>query len=146
MQIIADNIRSLISESKPRLLVISEEQAGQKPGPDAWSKKEILGHLIDSAMNNHQRVVRAGYNNAMDFPPYDQNNWVKVQRYHQVSWNDLISLFEQLNLHFCRAVEILPQECLGNACNIGKESSVTIEFVIQDYLRHLEHHLRKILD
>ncbi|MFC1515269.1 DinB family protein [Thermodesulfobacteriota bacterium] len=145
MKIIADKIRELIEGAKPDLLKISPEIAGKKADPDIWSKKEILGHLIDSASNNHQRLVRGAQNAARDFPTYNQDRWVKVQCYNEMDWLDLVDLFVEYNFHLCRVIAFLPREVLGNLCNVGKKNPVTLKFVIEDYLRHLRHHIEDIL-
>jgi len=145
MKIIADKIRELIEGAKPELLKISPEIAGKKAGPDIWSKKEILGHLIDSASNNHQRFVRGAQNAARDFPTYNQDGWVEVQCYNEMDWLNLVDLFFRYNLHLCRVIGFLPREVLDNPCNVGKKNPVTLKFVIEDYLRHLRHHIEDIL-
>lgn len=145
MKEIASKIRETVKNTKPELLKISQEDAGKKSSPSSWSKKEILGHLIDSASNNHQRFVRAAQNIAGDFPTYNQNRWVEVQKYNDRNWDDLIELFSNYNLHLSHVIDCLPPEALNNNCNIGKEDHVSLEFVIRDYLRHLEHHIEKIL-
>jgi hypothetical protein len=145
MKEIAAEIREIVIWAKGELLKIAPEAAGVKRSPDAWSKKEVIGHLIDSASNNHQRFVRGTQNIAGDFPTYNQNRWVEVQCYNEMDWPALVELFCQYNLHLSRVIECLHQEVLGNPCNIGKENPVALEFVIQDYLRHLRHHLEKIL-
>lgn len=146
MKTTSEKIHEIIVATKPELLKIPPEVASKKRGPDTWSKKEILGHLIDSASNNHQRFVRAAQNIAGDFPTYDQNRWVEVQRYNEANWSGLVELFSQYNLHLCRVIDSLPLEALNNPCNIGKENPVTLEFVIEDYLRHLRHHVEQILE
>src|SRR3989304_6658487 len=98
MKTTSEQIRELILASKPKLLNIPPDIASKKLSPDVWSKKEILGHLIDSASNNHQRFVRAAQNIASDFPTYNQNRWVAVQRYNEANWSDLVELFSQYNL------------------------------------------------
>lgn len=145
MHTISKKIYEIITTVRPRLLEISSDLASKKGRSDLWSKKEILGHLIDSTANNHQRIVRGGQNMAGDFPVYNQNRWVEVQHYQEMNWQDLIELFFQYNLHLCRVIDFLPQEALSNSCNIGKENPVTLEFVITDYLRHLGLHLGDIL-
>lgn len=145
METVSKNIKEVIVKSKPELLKISEESASTKLNPASWSKKEILGHLIDSASNNHQRFVRAAQNIAIDFPAYNQNKWVEIQQYNKTSWANLIELFSYYNLHLCNVIDSLPLEALNNKCNIGKIEPVPLEFVIKDYLRHLKHHIEKIL-
>jgi hypothetical protein len=146
MKTTSKKIREIVSVTKPQLLKIPSEVSSKKPSLNTWSKKEILGHLIDSASNNHQRFVRGAQNLAGDFPTYNQNRWVDVQHYNDMNWTDLIEFFSQYNLHLCRVIDSLPQEALGNPCNIGKENPVTLEFVIDDYLRHLRHHIDQILE
>ena len=143
---ISEKIRETISAAKPKLLKIFPELASHKSRPGSWSKKEILGHLIDSASNNHQRFVRGAQNAAMDFPVYKQDPWVEVQHYNDLEWTNLIELFYQYNYHISRVIEFLPAESLNNLCNIGKENPATLKFVVEDYLRHLNHHLEKILE
>jgi hypothetical protein len=145
MKTTSERIREMVVAAKPQLLKIPPDDASKKLRPDTWSKKEVLGHLIDSASNNHQRFVRAAQNIAGDFPTYNQNRWVEVQRYNEMNWSDLVELFSQYNLHLCRVIELLPREVLNNPCNIGKENPVTLEFVIEDYLRHLGHHIEEML-
>jgi hypothetical protein len=145
MEKLSDKIRATIEHAKPVLLGISPDFASIKPAPEEWSKKQILGHLIDSALNNHQRCVRGGYNAAEQFPPYNQNRWVEIQGYQERDWVDLINLWELNNLHLCQVLDRLPLKDLDNLCNIGRESPVTLGFVMEDYLRHLKMHLDQIL-
>ena len=143
---VSEKIRETISAAKPKLLKISSGLASKKSSSTSWSKKEILGHLIDSASNNHQRFVRGAQNTAIDFPVYKQDPWVEVQHYNDMEWTSLIELFYQYNYHISRVIEFLPEESLNNFCNIGKENPAALKFVIEDYLRHLNHHLEKILE
>lgn len=145
MKTIADQIRQVIATAKPKLLNLAPEIAHQKENPDNWSRQEILGHLIDSALNNHQRFVRGAQDVAGDFPTYNQTRWVEVQCYNAMDWVDLVDLFVQYNYHICRVIEVLPQDVLSNPCNIGKDTPATLEFVIEDYLRHLRLHIEQIL-
>ncbi|MCL4299975.1 MAG: DinB family protein [Anaerolineae bacterium] len=142
----ADKIRELITTSKPRLLSIPLDTANKKASPESWSKQEILGHLIDSAANNHQRFVRGAQNVAADFPTYHQSRWVEVQGYNLMNWVELVDFFAHYNLHLCRVIDALPEEVLNNPCHIGQEKPVPLSFVIEDYLRHLRQHLVEILE
>ena len=145
MKEITDAIRKIVNQARESLFHLRADQVSLKIDPDKWSKKEILGHLIDSAANNHQRFVRAGYNAAGAFPPYDQNEWVRIQHYQDTEWNDLVALWSAYNHHLCHIIECTPKKIFSSPCNIGKAEPVTLEFVIQDYLRHLKHHLNQIL-
>ena len=146
MKTIAGKMREIITTARPGLLEISPESARRKVSPDTWSKQEILGHLIDSTLNNHQRFVRGALNAAESFPAYDQNRWVEIQGYNEMNWADLVDLLVGCNFHLCRMLDRLPEEALNNPCNIGKESPAACGFVIEDYLRHLKLHRGQILD
>ncbi|MBN2241745.1 MAG: DinB family protein [Acidobacteria bacterium] len=146
MKGIANEIRAIVTHALGPLSSLTPGEASFKENSDRWSKKEILGHLIDSAANNHQRFVRAGYNTAADFPPYSQNDWVRIQKYSESEWKDLIALWSAYNLHLCHIIERLPGEALSAPCNIGREEPVSLEFVVKDYLRHLKHHVEVILE
>lgn len=144
MKTVSSRIRQMVAAAKPALLTTPPESARAKPGPDRWSKQEMLGHLIDSAANNHQRFVRGALNIAEDFPPYQQVQWVETQRYNDADWVQLVELFVHYNLHLSRIIEELPPNVLEHRCGIGKEETVTLRFVIEDYLRHLQHHLERL--
>jgi hypothetical protein len=121
MKDIARQIRSLISTAEPQLSRMNHDEMGFKPDPHKWSKKEILGHLIDSAANNHQRFVRAVNKVAGQFPTYDQDEWVRIQRYNEMSWSFLISFWSAYNSHLCHIIECIPEDAESSPCNIGKE-------------------------
>jgi hypothetical protein len=146
MKDIAREIRIIVEEAAPLLSRMTPDQLSSKANPDEWSKKEILGHLIDSTANNHQRFVRAAYNAAAAFPPYAQTDWVRIQRYNESEWADLVVLWSAYNRHLSDVIERIPDDALSAPCNIGKEAPVPLEFVIKDYLRHIRHHLNSILE
>ena len=68
----------------------------------SWTKKEILGHLIDSAAINHQRFVRAQFTDDLVFDGYVQDDWVKVQDYQNRDWRELVELWHGYNRHRCK--------------------------------------------
>jgi hypothetical protein len=135
----------VLDEGSKQLLKYTEEEAGKKPAPDKWSKKEILGHLIDSAANNHQRFVRMQLENNLQLPSYQQVQWVTVQHYNTVSWNELIRLWEAYNLHLLHILwNVNPTKLLNTALVAGNDEA-TLEFIIEDYVGHLKHHLEQII-
>src|SRR5215467_5643258 len=110
----------LILATAPRKLVdISEADAAHKPAPEKWSKKEILGHLIDSAGNNHQRFVRCQFTQPFSFPEYNQDHWVSRQAYATEPWPDLVNLWLLLNRHLLHIVKAAPAEVYANQLTIG---------------------------
>lgn len=146
MKYIARQIRSFIATVEPQLSRMNHHEMGVKPDPHKWSKKEILGHLIDSAANNHQRFVRAVNQTAGEFPTYDQDEWVRIQRYNEMPWSFLVTFWSAYNNHLSHIIEHIPESAGSSTCNIGKEEPVILEFVIKDYLQHLQHHLKDILE
>lgn len=146
MKDIAREIKVTVDEVSIRLSRMTADHVSAKDRPDKWSKKEILGHLIDSAANNHQRFVRAAYNAAAAFPPYSQTDWVQIQRYNESEWGELVALWVAYNHHLSSLIERIPGEALSSPCNIGKAEPVPLEFVIKDYLRHLRLHVSALLE
>lgn len=141
-----EELRTTLDESSQEMASFSEEEGSEKPAPDTWSKKEILGHLIDSAANNHQRFVRAQLSAELKLPGYEQSAWVSTQHYQNESWQALLQLWRSYNLHILHIVSAIPESALHNFCFIGENEPVTLEFLIQDYVRHLKHHVQQILE
>jgi len=140
----ANRLARILGSVPPRLCNISDDDAARRPAPGRWSKKEILGHLIDSAGNNHQRFVRAQLAPRLDFPEYEQEGWVAAQSYATESWPDLVNLWLLLNRHLLHVIEAIPEECLARPCAIGENDAVPLSALIVDYVSHLEHHLEQI--
>jgi DinB family protein len=132
-------------ETTPALLVcFSDDEAGCDAGFGRWSKKEILGHLIDSAGNNHQRFVRAQLGGPLEFPGYQQTEWVAAQSYRTESWADLVNLWLFFNRHLLHVWRRVPEAALATPCIIGTNAPLTLEQVMTGYVDHLEHHLKQI--
>ena len=155
MQDCVDDLRSTLSIESARLLAISENDAGRRPAPGNWSPKEIIGHLIDSAANNHTRFVRAQLTDDMVFPGYDQEAWVRLQRYNDRPWQELVSLWHVYNAHIASVIESITPECLSlprskhNLDEVGwrtvpRDQPATLEYFIRDYVGHMKHHLAQI--
>jgi len=143
-EIIANKINALCNTVPAKLRMIPEEHLCLKQSPDKWSKKEILGHLIDSATNNHQRFVRAQFETPVIY--YDQNHWVKLQNYQQENTEILINLWEIYNRHLVHVVNQIPHRVLLKTSLDKMGNSNTLKFLIEDYLNHLEHHLNQIIE
>lgn len=141
----AENLRKTLTEVLPLLQNISDESASIKPLPHKWSKKEILGHLIDSACNNQQKFVRTMANPSVDFVGYQQNFWVDSQKYNSSAWRDLINFWQTYNLHLAHLIENVNHELLANEITIEDAGTFTLEFIMKDYVEHLKHHLGQIL-
>src|SRR5262245_51790152 len=146
MRDVADDISRVLDETLPRLRSLSETDSQQVRPGGRWSRREILGHLVDSAVNNHQRFVRATLQGELVFPSYEQEGWVSSQGYADRPWGALVELWSQLNRHVAHVVARIPAERLAAPCRIGDGPPATLEFVARDYVRHLRHHLEQILE
>lgn len=139
----------LVENSYAKLVEISDEQAAQPIGAGEWSGKQIIGHLIDSACNNHQRFVRAQWCERLEFPPYQQEEWVACQKYNLRNWHDLLNLWKAYNEHIVHVTGVIDEENLQTPCVIHWSSGVSdvilLSEVIKDYWRHMQHHLDQIV-
>ncbi|WP_291424892.1 DinB family protein [Deinococcus sp.] len=138
------DLATIVAEHLPLLQTINDEQASRKPAPDVWSAKEILGHLIDSGVNNHARFVRACAEDSLSLPGYDQKVWVSVGGYQQRDWADLLALWAAHQRQLAQVIARLPDNALAHRLSIGGGERVTLDFVAQDYVAHQLHHLKQV--
>jgi DinB superfamily len=144
MQQTAQHIRDIVAVALPALNAIDNQTASQKPLPEKWSKKEILGHLIDSACNNQQKFVRTMAQPHLDFVGYAQNHWVNAQKYNLAKWQDLVLTWQGYNLQIAHIIENVDSQILANTISIEGVGPFTLEFIMKDYAEHLKHHLKQI--
>ena len=145
MEELPDRLRSVIERATGKLARIGETESAVPVAPGKWSRKQILGHLIDSAANNHQRFVRAQLESPLHFPGYAQEEWVSTQNYQEESWGYLVACWAGYNRHLLHVIAQIPSDKLNCQCVIGEGDPVTLEFLAEDYVRHLEHHLAQII-
>ena len=146
MQSTLDDFKATLDRAEEHLGKIAEADSNQALSAGKWSRKQVLGHLIDSAANNHQRFIRAQLSRELVFPGYEQECWVSTQHYQEESWSLLVALWRHYNRHLLHVMSHVPADKLGCRCVIGGSEPVTLEFLMQDYLVHLKHHLRQILE
>ena len=137
-------LRSLISFVPDRLMSISADRAGEKPSPEKWSSKEELGHLIDSASNNHQRIVRAQLEDSPAMPGYDGDAWVELHGYQRRDWQSLIELWRSGNIQLLSAAEAAGAAAWRRTLTVGGSDLLTLRFVFDDYVEHMLSHLSHI--
>ena len=104
----------------------------------------MIGHLIDSASNNHQRFVRAALQESLELPGYDQDGCVRVAAVQELPWNALLALWTSYNRYLAHVIAHLPAEKLNVPCRIGSSEPVTLRFLAEDYVTHMLHHLEQI--
>lgn len=156
MENLAAKLRGVIGEAANNLSGLSDVSVADKPNPDKWSKKEILGHLIDSAANNHRRFMIAQTKNDLIFSGYAQDQWVEYQDYQHADWTELVSLFVAYNHHICRVIDNIPTGVLRRQLTdhnlhlvafrtVPQGEPTSLAYFIDDYIGHIEHHLKQIL-
>lgn len=140
-----NRLKQILDELPDQLEKISEEKASIKPAENKWSKKEILGHLVDSAANNHQRFVRMQIENKLNLLQYKQNEWVTIQNYQERKWIDIINLWKIYNEHILHIFSKVDLSKLTNTAMFPEYGEQTLQFLIDDYIDHMEHHIKQIL-
>jgi len=144
MKELSGKLLHLVEAGEPRLREISELDSTKPILSGGWSHKEVIGHLVDSASNNHQRFVRAALQPSLDFPAYDQNGNVRLQAPQEADWSLLVSLWAAYNRYLAHVIARLPASKLDTMCRIGSGNPVTLGFLATDYVTHLVHHLIQI--
>ena len=144
--VIASRLTAEIDDAQSRLPAITDERASQRRPGNKWSRKQILGHLIDSAANNHQRFIRAQEVSHLRLPGYAQEHWVASQRYAERRWSELIELWCAYNRHLAHVIADVPESVRDTPCEIGDSPVVTLSYVALDYVGHIQHHLRQIFE
>lgn len=144
IQAAVNRFSSILDTLPAQLSAIPADILYTKPGPDKWSKKQIIGHLIDSAANNHQRFIRAQYESVPTIK-YDQNKWNTLNFYETADPELLINLLCNYNRHLVSVMQQIPAESLSKKCDSGNQEPATLAFLINDYVAHFEHHLTQLL-
>ena len=144
MQPPAESLRYLLYTVPSELAGLSDATAALKPAPEKWSPKEELGHLLDSAANNHQRIVRTLIEDQPAMPGYEQQRSVQVHGYQQRDWRELIDQWAALNRQLLIAVASVTDSGWTRTCTIAGSEPVTLRFVLEDFLAHMSHHLAHI--
>ncbi|CAN5801548.1 DinB family protein [soil metagenome] len=157
MQSFLDDFRKTIETAENWLLSIPEHQSQISRAEGKWSPKELIGHLIDSAANNHLRLVRAQFNDELAFSGYEQKDWVRVQGYNQEPWHQLVQLWKtHYNMHLLHVISLVPEPTRIKprsthsldqlAKTVSKGDFVTLDYFMRDYVAHLKNHVAQITD
>jgi hypothetical protein len=155
MNDLANDLQETVETAAAHLLVVSESQARASGRGGRWSAKEILGHLIDSAANNHQRFVRAQATDDLVFAGYEQEYWVSVQHYPEVPWPALVQFWLAYNRHLAHIIDHIPPATLTAPRTrhsldkiawqtVDPGTPTTLRYLIADYIGHLKMHLQQI--
>ncbi len=150
-----EDFKQTIDAATPRLLKLSESESEAALSANGWSSKQTIGHLIDSAANNHARFVLAQLKDDLLFAGYEQDGWVRVQQYQKASWPQLVELWRAYNVHLLHVMSCVSKEKLTNRCTqhslqtiafetVDEKKPVTLEYLMKDYVVHLKHHLSQV--
>jgi len=137
-------LRDEVTRVVGMLQASDEVRVAARPAPGTWSVKEILGHLIDSAANNHRRIVLAQLPVIPRLEPYQQDAWVQLQRHGESPWSDLVTLWAAYNRHLAHVMAVIPDAAAARVITGLRDTDVTLGFIVEDYLVHLRHHLERI--
>jgi hypothetical protein len=151
----AERLRNAVADAYPRLALMSDSDAAIPPAPGKWSPKEVIGHLVDSASNNHQRFVRANFTEDLIFLGYDQEKWVSLGHYTEAPWDSLLTLWREFNLQIARVMDATPAPVRDRPrtphnlhqvawSSVPEDQPATLSYFMNDYVDHLEHHLAQI--
>jgi hypothetical protein len=144
---IIKRLKSNIEYVSSKFLNTPEEELRRKPAPNKWSKKELLGHLIDSAANNHHRFIKAQFlPSPMFVDGYAQNDWVRIQKYNEKDSQALLNLWIVYNEHIIFIMQNTPDKNLETKLNPEDafENADTLFLLIKDYVDHMDHHFKQI--
>ncbi len=146
VQDLSQPLARLLQNELGVLRALPETTSQIRPAAEhSWSPKEELGHLIDSASNNHIRFVRAIIEPEFSGPSYAQNDWVRVHRYQEMPWLTIVDFWYQYNSFIATLLTQVPQEKLATVCYVGSGAGVSLEFLVDDYVLHMQHHVDHLL-
>ncbi|MFM8913280.1 MAG: DinB family protein [Flammeovirgaceae bacterium] len=145
MQSTIQDLATVVSEFTTRISQLPESDFTAKPQLHKWSKKEVLGHLIDSAENNLRRFICGQYEVPAPNIKYTQDFWVKANQYQNTPSNEVIENWQLINRKICRVLQQMPRENYGKVCDFGDGHFLTLEWLAADYVKHLKHHLNQII-
>lgn len=146
-----NRLNSLINEVPGKIKQINFDDLSYKKSPGKWSKKEILGHLCDSAVNNLSRFVRAHFEEQpFKITPYAQDDWVRINHYNEMETGELLDYWVSLNKQIVQIISNIPEEKLAVQIELGDaafregESEKNLLWLIEDYVVHMEYHLKQV--
>lgn len=141
---IANSLELIVENAYSLLRGFKDDDLSLPLAPGKWSKKEILGHLIDSAANNHQRFIRAQLTDSLVFPNYQADLWVECANYNQRSWSEMVEFWRFYNRHLAHILRNIKKEKLNTPCTIGENKPMSLLYLAEDYLSHLQHHVKQM--
>jgi hypothetical protein len=143
----AEELNAIVNEFAQMIEEISEKDFSARPLPNKWSRKEVLGHLIDSAQNNLRRFICGQYEAIPPKITYDQDFWVAANGYHDMEKAEVIALWKSVNRRIAAVLKNMPAENYSRECDTSKTSVQlhSLQWLAEDYVKHMKHHLNQII-
>ena len=144
MENISRELNSIVNDFYHKYQDLNDETTSKRLSTDDWTLQEIIGHLIDSGSNNHQRFVRLQIIDELIFPDYAQDNskWVEIARYNELNFSGIISLWQQYNVLIGNIIKEVNKNKLENYWKLNGDR-ITLKYLMIDYLRHIKDHLKQ---
>ena len=139
---LSERLAATIRDAVPWLVTLSDTDASIPEREGKWCAKEVIGHLTDSATNNLSRIVRMQIA-AENLHGYAQEQWVRLQHYREREWAEVLALWFALNEHLVWIIRHIDPRSLPNEATVAG-SPITLGFLIEDYIAHMQHHLRQM--
>ena len=142
----ARRFRAGLDEVRGALASVPESLADVPWREGGWTRKQIVGHLLDSATNNRQRFVRASTGGAYFGPNYGQDEWVAAHGYAEQSWGTLLAWWETEHAILTAVVDRIPEDRLETQCTLDESAPVSLRWLIEDYVEHQRWHVKQVLE
>ena len=147
MEKVIQELNAIVEEFTAKFSQFSETELAEKPFPNKWSKKEVIGHLIDSAQNNLRRFIVGQYEKTPPKIVYQQDFWVAANNYQHMTGEDVINLWQLVNSQIANVLTTMPKEFYSRLCDTSHEGEQhrSLEWLAQDYVKHMKHHLNQVI-
>lgn len=143
-----NELNTIVEEFSKNMMEIPDSDFSAKPRPEKWSKKEVVGHLIDSGQNNLRRFICGQYETTPPKIVYDQDFWVTANKYQHYRQKDIIDLWKLTNAQISSVLASMPETNYSKTARSTKDTDEerTLEWLAEDYVKHMKHHLNQIFE
>lgn len=140
----AEQLLKMVRAFYQKYKSLPEEITKIRLSDDRWSLREIVGHLIDSASNNHQRFIRMQLERECSFPDYNKDEWLQTSFYNGIDFKELLRMlksYNQLIAHLIAQVSEMTFDHIWNKPWDQKEPEITLKDLIEHYIHHFQLHI-----
>lgn len=141
------NLEYLIHQISDFIKKSSEEEISKKLSPNKWSKKEIIGHLVDSGINNLQRFTEIQFEEKpYQLKSYKQDQLVEANDYQAAKREDILNLLIAINSRIINIIKLQTDETLNYQIVTSENEHFDLKYLIEDYVTHFQHHTKQIIE